>query len=110
MIASRTYVGGCSWEILWYRAVNRTVLRKGHVIILRAGGALRSCGGEEFFVVSCLRRESLQEDDGCCAYSQENDIMVSSPRILRVDLNEECFSVFFGIFPKFRYFPLQGRK
>ena len=26
--------------------------------------------------------------------------------VLRVNLNEECFSLFFGIFPKFRYFPI----
>ena len=28
---------------------------------------------------------------------------------VRVDLNEECFSVFFSIFPKFWYFPILGR-
>ena len=27
--------------------------------------------------------------------------------MVRVDLNEECFSVFFCIFPKFRYFQYQ---
>ena len=33
------------------------------------------------------------------------DPPVPPPRLFRVDLNDECFSVFFGIFPKFRYFP-----
>lgn len=29
---------------------------------------------------------------------------------LGVDLNEECFSAFFGNFPKFRYFPIYRKK
>ena len=54
-------------------------------------------------VSSTLWPRSLDGEERLNAKKSENIAT------LRVDLNEECFSVFISVFPKFRYFPM-GKK